>query len=106
MAEDKKDISQVIENLAFATDKIQTVYPNSKIAIIVELDNKNYIENQFNLSMYDQNVNQFKIDISDVEIIFIRENTVKEQLEKVVEEPKKKSFFKKLSNIILLKKSS
>jgi len=106
MAEDKKDISGVVENIAFATDKLQNTYPKGKIAIIVELDNKSYIENQFNFDMYDQNVNQFKIDISDVEIIFIRENTIKKQTEEVVEKPKKKNLMKKLSDIIFSKKSS
>jgi hypothetical protein len=106
MAEDKKDISGVVENIAFATDKLQNAYPKGKIAIIVELDNKSYIENQFNFDMFNQNVDQFKIDISDVEVIFIRENTIQKQPEEVVEKPKEKNLLKKLSEIIFSKKSS
>ncbi len=106
MAEDKKDISGVVENIAFATDKLQSAYPKAKIAIIVELDNKSYIENQFNFDMYVQNVDQFKIDISDVEVIFIRENTIQKQPEEIVEKPKEKNLLKKLSEIIFSKKSS
>jgi len=105
MAENQKNVSGIVENLAIATDKFQETYPSGKIAIIVELDNKNYIENQFNLDMYDQNTNQFKIDISDVEIIFIRENkTTNEEKKVVVEE--KKTFFKKIIDTLKFKKSS
>jgi hypothetical protein len=105
MAENQKNVSGIVENLAIATDKLQETYPSGKIAIIVELDNKNYIENQFNLDMYDQNTNQFKIDISDVEIIFIRENkTTNEEKKVVVEE--KKTFFKKIIDTLKFKKSS
>ena len=102
MAENQKNVSGIVENLAIATDKLQETYPSGKIAIIVELDNKNYIENQFNLDMYDQNTNQFKIDISDVEIIFIRENkTTNEEKKVVVEE--KKTFFKKIIDTLKFK---
>ena len=102
MAENQKNVSGIVENLAIATDKLQETYPSGKIAIIVELDNKNYIENQFNLDMYDQNTNQFKIDISDVEIIFIRENKTTNEEKKVVVEEKKK-FFKKIIYTIKFK---
>jgi hypothetical protein len=105
MAENKKDISGVIENIAFATDKLQSTYPIGKIAIIIELNHQKFIEAQFDLDMYSESTDQFKIDISDVEVIFIKENTLKPQ-EEVKQEPPKKNFFKKLSSVLFSKKSS
>ena len=105
MGENKKDVSGVIENIAFATDKLQSTYPNGKIAIIIELNPQKFIETQFDLDMYSESTNQFKIDISGVEVFFIKENTLKIQ-EEPKEEPPKKNLFQKLSTILFSKKSS
>lgn len=109
MGTDKKSISGIIEEIAISTDKLQQVYPNGKIAIIVELDNNSYAENQYNLGVLDNKSNQFKIDISDVEIIFIKENSIQQEIEnkekELVKEPEKKTFFKKISKIFLKKRS-
>lgn len=106
MAENQKNVSGIVENLAISTDKLQETYPNGKIAIVVELDEKSYIENQFNLDMYNQNINQFKIDISGVEIIFIRENSIVEENPKIEDKPQKKSLIERLKNILTFKKGS
>lgn len=106
MAENQKNVSGIVENLAISTDKLQETYPNGKIAIIVELDEKSYIENQFNLDMYNQSTSQFKIDISGVEIIFIRENSIVEEKPEIEEKPQKKSLIKRLKNILTFNKSS
>lgn len=106
MAENQKNVSGIVENLAISTDKLQETYPNGKIAIIVELDEKSYIENQFNLDMYNQSTTQFKIDISGVEIIFIRENSIVEEKPEIEEKPQKKSLIKRLKNILTFNKSS
>lgn len=106
MAENQKNVSGIVENLAISTDKLQETYPNGKIAIIVELDKKSYIENQFNLDMFNQSTSQFKIDISGVEIIFIRENSIVEEKPEFEEKPQKKSLIKRLKNILTFNKSS
>jgi hypothetical protein len=107
MAEDKKNISGLIENIAFATDKLQTTYPDGKICVLIELNDKDYRENQFNFDNIKLSVNQFKIDISDVEVLFIKENTfnIENKKEEIKLEPQK-NIFQVLYEKLTFKKSS
>ena len=78
MAEDKKSVDGIIEKLALITDATQTLFPNGKSVIIFELNYDDYKKVQSNFRQIDSGYKQFKIDLSDVEVIFILENTIKE----------------------------
>lgn len=99
MAEDKTGIDSILENLALITEGIQNLFPTSKSVLIYELNVRdfNYVKSHFKNIKIDEN--QIKIDISGTEVIFILENSYKEQpKEEEVEEVKSrwenfKSFF-------------
>ena len=89
MAENQKSIDGIIEKLALITDAAQTLFPDGKSAIVFELNYDDFKKVQTNFRQIDQGYKQFKIDLSGVEVIFILENSIQEE---VVETPKKKIF--------------
>lgn len=98
MAEDQKSIDGIIEKLALITDATQTLFPNGKSAIVLELPYDDFKKVQSNFRQVDQGFNQFKIDLSGVEVIFILDGTFK-----IVEPPKeikKQTFIDKLLSFI------
>ena len=74
MAKDQKSVDGIIEKLALITDATQTLFPNGKSAVIFELNYEDYKKVQSNFRQVDSGYEQFKIDLSDVEVIFILEN--------------------------------
>jgi hypothetical protein len=103
MAEDKKSVDGIIEKLALITDATQTLFPNGKSVIIFELNYDDYKKVQSNFRQIDSGYKQFKIDLSDVEVIFILENTIKETVEETTK-PKKR-FLSRLKSLIGSKSS-
>lgn len=98
MGENKENNSGVMEHLALITDGLQSLFPDGKTAVIVELKYKDFKKIQKNFRDVDSQYDQFKIDISGTEIIFVLENTlVKNEPKK--EEPVKKGFWGKLFSI-------
>jgi hypothetical protein len=114
MAENKNSFEDSLTNLALIVDGVQKLFPRSKSVLIYELnqDDFNYVRSNFrNLKIDDT---QIKIDISGTEIVFILENSYKEEPIVVEEEEKeeekeeeiKETFFSKLKNLLTSKKSS
>lgn len=110
MAENKNSFEDSLTNLALIVDGAQKLFPRSKSVLIYELnqDDFNYVKSNFrNLKIDDT---QIKIDISGTEIVFILENSYKEEPivveEKKEEEEIKETFFSKLKNLLTSKKSS
>jgi hypothetical protein len=97
MAENQKSIDGIIEKLALITDATQTLFPDGKSAIVFELNYIDFKKVQTNFRQIDQGYKQFKIDLSGVEIIFIMENSIQDDV--VVETPKKRRFRDLLSLI-------
>jgi hypothetical protein len=98
MAENQKSIDGIIEKLALITDATQTLFPNGKSAIVLELPLEDFKKVQSNFRQIDQGYNQFKIDLSGVEVIFILDGTFK-----IVEPPKeikKESFIDRFLSLI------
>jgi len=111
MEENKNSFEDSLTNLALIVDGAQKLFPRSKSVLIYELnqDDFNYVRSNFrNLKIDDT---QIKIDISGTEIVFILENSYKEEPIVVEEEKKeekeiKETFFSKLKNLLTSKKSS
>lgn len=77
------------------TDAIETLFPTGQSAIIIELDESEFKVIQKNFRDIDRNHKRFKIDISNVEVIFIQkgisfenEESVKEEV--IIKKPKPK----------------
>jgi hypothetical protein len=104
MGENNESDNKILEELAVVTDKIQTILPKSKSTIIFEMDDYEFARTKRTFSIFDNNIKRFKIDISDIEIVFLSENVFfEEKNEPEVEEPKveepkpeKISWFRKL----------
>jgi hypothetical protein len=100
MEEDKKSIDGIIEKLALITDGIQTLFPDGKTVVVIEIDSKEYKKIQKNFRDVDSVYNQFKIDVSGVEFVFVLEDSLKIK-DTTKEEPKRtiwdKLFFRKSS---------
>ena len=61
----------LIERMALVSDAIDNLFVNGKKVIVVELNKFDFEEIKKQFKNVDQGLNQFKIDISGVEFIFI-----------------------------------
>jgi hypothetical protein len=72
MAKNQEGINGFIERLAILSDEIGKIFPDSKSVLVFSLN-----ENDFNFAKTQinefKNVNQFKIDISGIEFIFLQD---------------------------------
>lgn len=71
MAETDKSIDGVIEKLALLADGLQTLFPDSVMAVAMELNYDDYKKVQKNFRDVDRDFKQFKIDMSGVEFMFL-----------------------------------
>ena len=99
MAEDKKNIEDILEKLNLITEAAEELFPNSKQILIFELNDDDFKSIQKNFRKIDKNKMRFKIDISGKEIVFINNEIYNTKEEEIIEEEmieKKVSFWKKL----------
>jgi len=88
-----------LSKLALITDGLQNLFPDGKSVIIVELnifDFEKMKNISGNIGMME---NQFKLDISGLEVVFLQENTYREnkiEEPKIEKKSKAKGFFRKL----------
>jgi|688.fasta_scaffold169966_3 hypothetical protein len=106
MEENKNGIDERLEKLAMITDALETLFPNGQTAIILELEKDEFKSVQKNFRDIDRNHKRFKIEISNIEIIFMQAGV---NFEEKVEEPKKEkkvSGFKKIFKNLFTSKIS
>lgn len=98
MAENEKNIEDILEKLTLITEAAEELFPNSKQVLIYELDVKDFKEVQKNFREIDNTKMRFKIDISGKEIVFINNEIYNVKEEEIVEEilEEKISFWKRL----------
>jgi hypothetical protein len=110
MAENKNSFEDSLTNLALIVDGAQKLFPNSKSVLIYELNQEDFNYVKFNFRNLKIDDTQIKIEISGTEIVFILENSYKEEPiiieEEKEEEEVKETFFSKLKNLFTSKKSS
>lgn len=99
MAENKKNIEDILEKLTLITEAAEEVFPNSKQILIYELDDDDFKNVQKNFREIDKNKMRFKIEISGKEIVFINNEIynveeIQTNEDEIIEE--KISFWKKL----------
>ena len=71
MGEYQKSIDGIIEKLAIVADGLQTLFPDSTMAVAMELKYDDYKKVQKNFRDVDREFKQFKIDMSGVEFMFL-----------------------------------
>ena len=72
MATNKEGVNGLIKNLAIVSDELSKIYQNGKSVVVFSLN-----ENDFNFTKLQinnfSNDTQFKIDISGIEFIFLKD---------------------------------
>ena len=71
MGENQKSIDGIIDKLALVADGLQTLFPDSTMAVAMELKYDDYKKVQKNFRDVDREFKQFKIDMSGVEFMFL-----------------------------------
>jgi hypothetical protein len=72
MAKTNEGINGLIEKFALVSDSLGEIFPNGKSVVVFSLNKEdyNFVKTQVNDF---SNTNQFKIDISGIEFIFLRD---------------------------------
>jgi hypothetical protein len=72
MAKTKEGINGLIQKLAQISDDLSTVFPNGKSVVVFSLNETDFNNTKLQVDNFG-NMNQFKIDISGIEFIFLKD---------------------------------
>jgi hypothetical protein len=104
MDENQKSIDGIIEKLALITEATENIFPNGKTVMIFELGQDDFKRVQNNFRTIDRTHNQFKINISGTEFIFLEKSLIDEisTISETPEQPvvRKDTFFGRLKNLL------
>jgi hypothetical protein len=87
MAENTEVIYGLIERMALVSDAIDSLFVNGKKVIVIELNKFDFEQTKRQFKNVDPNLNQFKIDISGIEFIFILDELLNVSEDKTEETP-------------------
>jgi hypothetical protein len=71
MEKNTEVIYGLIERMALVSDAIDSLFVNGKKVIVIELNKFDFEQTKIQFKNVDPKLNQFKIDISGIEFIFI-----------------------------------
>jgi hypothetical protein len=73
MEKNDKGVNGLIERLAFLSDEVGKVFPKGKSVVVYSLvdEDFNFVKTQ--VGNFDSTTKQFKIDISGIEFIFLKD---------------------------------
>jgi hypothetical protein len=82
MAENKEGINGLMQKMAYVSDSLGEIFPNGKSIVVFSLNVQdfNFVKAQINDF---SNTNQFKIDISGIEFIFLRDELLNTSEDKI-----------------------
>jgi hypothetical protein len=83
MAENQKSIDGIIEKLALIADATDSLFPVGRKAVVFELQLKEFKKVQNNFRDIDRLHKSFKIDISGVEFIFLLDELLSDEKDKI-----------------------
>jgi hypothetical protein len=83
MGETKTSIDGIIEKLAIIADASDDLFPDGRKAIVFELKLNDFKKVQNNFRQVDHSHKQFKIDISGVEFIFLLDELLSDEKDKI-----------------------
>lgn len=72
MAKTKEGVNGLIQKLAQISDDLSTVFPNGKSVVVFSLNETDFNNTKLQVDNFG-NMNQFKIDISGIEFIFLKD---------------------------------
>jgi hypothetical protein len=83
MEENNKSIDGIVEKLALIVEATETLFPDGKMAVVFQLNSVDFKRVQDNFREIDRGHNQFKIDISGTEFIFLQETLLTDEIDTV-----------------------
>ena len=72
MAKTKEGINGLMQKLAEISDDLSNVFPNGKPVVVFSLNETDFNNTKLQVDNFG-NMNQFKIDISGIEFIFLKD---------------------------------
>jgi len=76
MAKTNEGVNGLVYNLANIADELVKVYPNGKSVVVFSLSNEDFKSAKLQVNDF-SNTEQFKIDISGTEFIFLMDEKLK-----------------------------
>lgn len=73
MEKNNKGINWLIEKFALISEDISKLYPNGKSVVVFSLNNEDFNNTKIQINVMSSSINQFKVDISGIEFIFLRD---------------------------------
>jgi len=83
MAENQTSIGGIIEKLALLSDAAESLFPDGKMVVVFELKENDFKKVQDNFRQIDRTNKQFKIDISGTEFIFLLDELLTDEKDKI-----------------------
>jgi len=87
MENNSQVIYGLIERMALVSDAIDSLFVNGKKVIVIELNKFDFEQTKKQFKNVDPKLNQFKIDISGIEFIFILDELLNVSEDKTEEIP-------------------
>lgn len=81
MDENQKSIDGIIEKLAIISEGFEDLFPNGKIAVALELKDDQFKKVQKNFREVDHNHNQFMIEISNTQFMFLKDGSLNDEID-------------------------
>lgn len=73
METNKGDVNGLIQQLANISDSLREVFPTGKSVVVFSLNNKDFDFSKVQVNNFNKDSSQFKVDISGIEFIFLRD---------------------------------
>ena len=73
MEKNKEGVNGLIEGLAMLSDEVGKVFPKGKSAVVYSLNDEDFNFVKAQVGNFDNSTKQFKIDISGIEFIFLKD---------------------------------
>jgi hypothetical protein len=79
MEENQKSFDGIIEKLAIISDGLETLFPDGKIAVALELKKTDFKKVQNNFRKIDSEHKQFMIELSNTQFMFLLDESLNDE---------------------------
>jgi len=69
----KDDVNGLLTKFAILSTSLSEIYPNGKSVVVFSLNKEDFEFTKAQVSNFDKNNTQFKVEISGIEFIFLRD---------------------------------
>ena len=82
MATNKEGINGLIQKMAYISDSLGDIFPNGKSVVVFSLNKEDFEFVKIQINDF-SNTDQFKIDISGIEFIFLKDELLNTSEDKI-----------------------